>query len=108
MIRTGPWKLNYYSELDTCQLFNIDEDPEERRDLSDNPRYQDVIQSGLEKIFARWSADNILQQAERQARARALIARCGHSHIPHAIPPFAPDIDAVNDFDFSQLPEDPR
>ena len=108
MIRTGPWKLNYYSEFDSCQLFNIDEDPEERRDLSNDPRYQDVIQSGLKKIFARWSADDILKQAERQARARALIARCGHSHIPHAIPPFSPDIDEVNEFDFSQLPEDPR
>ncbi|MDE2799890.1 MAG: hypothetical protein OXI94_14605, partial [Gemmatimonadota bacterium] len=102
------WKLNYYSEFDSCQLFNIDEDPEERRDLSNDPRYRDVIQSSLEKIFARWSADNILQQAERQTRARALIARCGHSHIPHAISPFSPDINEVNEFDFSQLPEDPR
>ena len=108
MLRTGPWKLNYYSEFDSCQLFNIDEDPEERRDLSNDPRYRDVIQSGLKKIFARWSADDILKQTERQARARALIASCGHSHIPHTIPPFAPDIDAVNEFDFSQLPEDPR
>ncbi len=108
MIRTGPWKLNYYAESDSCQLFNIDEDPDERRDLRDDPRYRDVIQSGLEKIFARWSADDMLNRAARQARARALISRCGHAPIPHAIPPFAPDIDAVNEFDFSQLPEDPR
>jgi choline-sulfatase len=108
MIRTGPWKLNYYSEFDSCQLFNIDEDPEERRDLANDPRYQEVIKSGLQKIFARWSADNILEKAGQQERARALIGRCGHSHLPHTITPFAPEVDDVNEFDFSQLPQDPR
>ena len=56
MIRTGAWKLNYYSEFDSCQLFNIDNDPNERNDLADDPQHQTLIKAGLEKIFARWSA----------------------------------------------------
>ena len=33
MVRSGKWKLNYYSEFDSCQLFDLDSDPDERNDI---------------------------------------------------------------------------
>ena len=36
MIRSGPWKLNYYHGF-RPQLFNLDDDPHETRDLSRRP-----------------------------------------------------------------------
>ena len=62
-------------------------DPEERRDLSNDPRYRDVIKSGLEKIFARWSADDMLKQAERQARARGAHRALWTQPYPPRYPP---------------------
>ena len=106
MLRTGPWKLNYYSETDSCQLFNIDEDPDERRDRAGDPACQDVVTQGLAKIMARWSASDIRDNLARQERARRVIQGSGHAIIPHAPPSFeAPD--GSNEFDFSQLPKKP-
>ena len=106
MIRTGPWKFNYYSETDSCQLFNIDQDPDERKDLANDPDYQDVIKTCQDKINARWSAQNMLDNLAKQERAKNLIQSCGHSLTPHEIPNFvAPE--ASNEFDFSQLPKEP-
>ncbi|MCZ6633247.1 MAG: sulfatase-like hydrolase/transferase, partial [bacterium] len=106
MIRTGPWKLNYYSEFDSCQLFNIEKDPGEQNDRSNDPSCQEIVQTCLQKIQARWSAEDMLDNLKKQARARKIIQSCGHSLTPHPEPRYsAPE--GSNEFDFSQLPKEP-
>lgn len=106
MWRSGPWKLNYYSEFNSCQLFNIDDDPEERRDLASDPDFQSVVEKGLTKIHARWSARDIQENMARQERARRVIRDSHHGPFPHDPPSFtAPE--ESNVFDFSQLPQKP-
>jgi len=106
MIRTGPWKLNYYSEFDSCQFFNIDEDPHERKDMATDPKCQDIIRDGLAKIKARWSAYEMRENIDKQERARKLLQSCGHPLAPH-VPPHFQTPEGSNAFDFSQLPEKP-
>ena len=106
MIRTGPWKLNYYAEFDSCQLFNLDRDPGERCDLAHDPSCRDIVRACLEKIQARWSADAMRENIARQERVRALLQRCGHPLMPHPVQHFTAS-EGSNVFDFSQLPKAP-
>jgi choline-sulfatase len=106
MLRSGPWKLNYYSESDSCQLFNIDDDPGERNDRADDPACKDIVAEALANIHARWSAQNVLDNLARQERARRVIQASGHAIVPHEEPVFAVP-DGSNTFDFSQLPQKP-
>ena len=106
MVRTGPWKLNYYHEFKSCQLFNIEGDPDERHDRANDHRCSNVVEECLKKIFHRWSAEKILENAAKGERARNLIRACGHPIKPHPVKSFsAPD--GANRFDFSQLPQEP-
>jgi arylsulfatase A-like enzyme len=55
MVRTDRWKLIYYSHLDRYQLFDLVNDPYELKDLSSNPRNQNVmadLRHKLEEWFA--------------------------------------------------------
>lgn len=106
MIRTGPWKLNYYSEFDSCQLFNIDEDPTEQKDKATDTSCQNIVQECLKKIFARWSPETMRRNIEKQERARKWIQSCGHALQPHAVNHFVAS-ETANEFDFEQLPQKP-
>ncbi len=106
MIRTGPWKLNYYHEFRSCQLFNLEKDPDERNDRTEDPACREIVQSCLEKIHSRWSAEDTLKNLARQEQARKQIQSCGHPLTPPDLPRFsAPE--GSNAFDFSQLPQEP-
>ncbi len=107
MVRTGPWKLNYYHETKSCQLFNLENDPGEIHDRAGDPDCRDVVETLSARIHGRWSAEGIQAALDRQNRGRALIRSCGHAPIPHPAPSFEPPDDASR-FDFSQLPIDPR
>lgn len=102
MIRSGPWKLTYYHEFRSYQLFNLKEDPEEMRDRRDDPACREVAGGLLEKIHRRWSAERMLEGIARKQRARRTVAGCGHPLIPHAVTHFtAPE--GSNAFDFGQI-----
>ena len=104
MVRRGPWKLNYYHEFRSCQLFNMEEDPGEMHDLSQDSGCREIVADCRERIRARWSAERMLEEAERQNQARDLIRQAGRSATPPPIVPFvAPE--GCNRFDFSQLPD---
>ena len=103
MVRRGPWKLNYYHEFQSCQLFNMVEDPGERHDRAEDPDCRKIVADCQARIHARWSAERILRNAEKQNRARDLIRRCGHGPTPRPVAPFAAS-EGDNRFDFSQLP----
>ncbi len=106
MIRTGPWKLNYYHEFLSCQLFNIKVDPDERHDRANDPDCAEVVKFCLQKIHARWSAEALLENFAKQERAREVLQSCGHAAVPHEVGRFTTP-EGCNEFDFSQLPKVP-
>jgi arylsulfatase A-like enzyme len=52
MVRTERWKLIYYSHLNRYQLFDLDTDPHELRDLSWNSENQTVMAELRRKLEA--------------------------------------------------------
>ncbi len=107
MIRSGRWKLNYYSEFDSCQLFDLETDPGERNDLGSNPDHADTVRDLKARIDARWSADRILDGMAKQERARRVLNHAGHTSHLHPVTNFKPGEDD-NVFDFTQLVEEPK
>ena len=102
MVRRGPWKLNYYHEFQSCQLFNMEEDPGEMRDLAQDPGFTGIVADCGDRIHARWSAERMLEEAEKQNRARDLIWQGRRNATSNPVAPFvAPE--GCNRFDFSQL-----
>ena len=55
-LRDGQWKFTQ-CQLDADQLFDLDADPHELRNLAQDPDYQDVVQSFQDKVRARWDLD---------------------------------------------------
>ena len=106
MIRSGPWKLNYYHEFQSYQLFNLEDDPGELNDLRGDPDLRDVADGLLARIHGRWSAERTLERAERKNRSVRYVHECGHDLFPHGIEKWlAPPEENV--FDLDQLPRKP-
>ena len=104
MVRSGPWKLNYYHEFRSYQLFNLRDDPGEMNDRRDDPACREIAEGLLEKIHRRWSAERMLEGIARKQRARQAVNACGHSPLPHPVTHFsAPE--GGNVFDFAQIEE---
>jgi len=57
MIRTGRWKLNVYHGYDAPQLFDLEADPGETRDLGRDPAFADVRRELLERVLDGWNGD---------------------------------------------------
>ncbi|MBK35965.1 MAG: hypothetical protein CME26_10620 [Gemmatimonadetes bacterium] len=106
MVRSGRWKLNYYSEFDSCQLFDLEADPGDRNDLGTHPAHSDRVAELRARIDTRWSAERIKEGMTRQERARRVISDAGHPSHPHAIEAFQASEEG-NEFDFDQLEEPP-
>lgn len=53
MIRTDRWKLIYYPHLKRHQLFDIQNDPDELRDLNNVPAHRD-LKDHLKTVLLRW------------------------------------------------------
>jgi len=65
MIRGQRWKLIYYPHLDRYQLFDLQSDPAEMRDLAGDPKFRSVrndLQHKLEK-WQREMGDPLLKQS---------------------------------------------
>ena len=103
MIRSGPWKLMYYSEFDSFLLFNLDEDPEEMNDRAGDPSCREIAERLLAKVHARWSAERMLEGAARQRRLAQKLRHREETTAPHLVVHETPSDDA-NQFDFSQVP----
>ena len=67
MIRRGPWKLNYYHGQ-SCQLFNLQDDPRERCDLAADPAHQETLAALKAEVLDGWDPEWI---AARMAALRA-------------------------------------
>jgi len=102
MLRSGAWKLIYFQETKSYQLFNLEKDPDEVDDRRDDSETRLVAEAMLKKIHARWSAADRLATSQRGIRSRALIQACGHDPMPHAVSHFKATAED-NVFDFGQL-----
>lgn len=70
MVRRGPWKVCYYGDDTSWELFNLADDPGETRDLSALPEYATVLRDLQPLVFADgWSAATV---RELDARLNAM------------------------------------
>ena len=53
MVRTERYKLIRYPHVNEVQLFDVQEDPWETKDLAEDPRYADTVRS-LDEQLHRW------------------------------------------------------
>ncbi len=64
-IRNGKWKYVHYAKYGP-QLFDLESDPDETRDLAGEPKYAKVLEQCREKLYAVCDP----QEVDRRARAR--------------------------------------
>ncbi len=72
MIRRGPWKF-IYSEDDPCLMFNLQDDPLERSNLSQVSEYAEVFSAFLDEARAKWNVAQIRDQVLASQRRRRLV-----------------------------------
>jgi choline-sulfatase len=65
MVRSGPWKLNHYHGH-RPQLFNLEDDPGETRDLADDPGLAPVRTDLTARVLDGWDAPAIAAACARK------------------------------------------
>jgi choline-sulfatase len=77
MIRRGSWKLTCFPGLmPECQLFNLETDPGERRDLAAEPGHADVVRELRDRVQADgWSATEVERVRAARRTDHAFLAR---------------------------------
>jgi choline-sulfatase len=61
MIRQYEFKLIYYDEYRSFQMFNVIKDPRELIDLASDPDYEELAQGMLDRIFEDWDPERVKQ-----------------------------------------------
>ena len=64
MVRSGKFKLNHYHGYEAPQLFNIELDPREMRDLGGDPNFSEVREELLEMVMGEWSGEDVVQSLD--------------------------------------------
>lgn len=67
MIRKGEWKYVYFTNYGEL-LFNLDKDPLEKNNLSDNKKYADKLDELKGELFSRVDPDKITKDAFRKQK----------------------------------------
>lgn len=75
MIRSGPWKLNIYHGYSAPQLFNLETDPDEVRDLGQDPEYADVANELMNQVMDGWSGARVEHVVSTNEKRREMIRR---------------------------------
>jgi choline-sulfatase len=82
MIRTHRWKLNYYHGHPP-QLFDMEQDPRETKDLAAVPAYASVRDTLLARVLADWDPDVIARRMlKRRCDKELLAAWCRTANPP--------------------------
>jgi choline-sulfatase len=83
MVRRGRWKLVYYHGY-RPQLFDLESDPHELRDLAEDARHGAVRDALVPKVLAGWDPDRIRQRMlERRADKDLVGAWARRMHPPN-------------------------
>jgi choline-sulfatase len=72
MVRSGPWKYNYYHGAG-AELFNLEQDPGENNDLANASEYLPVAQRLRDLALKDWDPAYVTESVGRIARERKLI-----------------------------------
>lgn len=88
MVRSGKWKLWVYVDSDNLPpaLFNLEDDPDELHDLGQDPKYADIREELLQRVYDDWDPELV-----RSGRAQALEDFRAISRWTQAVKPPAPD-----------------
>jgi choline-sulfatase len=74
MIRRGRWKL-VHTASDPDQLFDVEDDPLELRNLAADPAHADLVRELREEVAARWDLDAIDRAVRESQHARLAVFR---------------------------------
>jgi choline-sulfatase len=74
MIRRHRWKY-VWSQPDGAQLYDLDRDPDERRNLATDPQYTAVATDFRREVGARWDPAQIRADVLASQRARRVVDR---------------------------------
>ena len=72
MLRRGRFKLNYVLD-EPCELYDLDEDPGETRNLADLEAYASVREQLTRRLLAGWPARRLERRQRDERRARPLL-----------------------------------
>ncbi len=86
MIRSNEWKLWYFADEAKLPptLFNLENDPDETRDLGQDPKYADVRKRLLEKLRADWDPQYARKATRQKTEDFRTLARWGRKIRPPA------------------------
>lgn len=73
MVRRENWKLIIHAGYEHCQLFNLDQDPLERKDLGREPLFEGVRNDLARETALCWDVEQVLRQKEEDARHREIM-----------------------------------
>jgi hypothetical protein len=76
MVRSGEWKLwEYPTESDIPPaMFNLEEDPQERRDLGTDPEYAEIREELLETLYADWNPETVERESTQLGAWREVLS----------------------------------
>jgi choline-sulfatase len=72
MLRSGRYKLNYSLD-DAPELYDLDEDPGELRDLAADPAYRAALEELRTRLLANWDPVTLERRVRQSQRERLLI-----------------------------------
>ncbi len=74
MIRRGKWKFLYTPD-DPDQLYNLEDDPDEKRNLASLPLYQADVKAFQTEVLQKWNFELLRQKVVLSQQRRALVKR---------------------------------
>ena len=80
MIRAGRWKLSSYHGYEHPQLFDMEADPGETRDLGTDPECAQVREELLTRVREGWSGDWVEQRTGQLSAERVLVREWAATH----------------------------
>lgn len=81
MIRTEHWKLIYYHGA-RSQLFDVLNDPDEMRDLAEDPNYASVRDALCAKVLSGWDPDKVAARMASRVADKAIMKDWARAVLP--------------------------
>ena len=74
MIRRDRWKF-LYTPNDPDQLYDLEDDPDEKQNLAYVPSYQNRVRAFRAEVYEKWDFDQLRQNVLLSQKRRALVKR---------------------------------